>query len=471
MRMEYYFQDQLRWSFGFENPNKAAALIASLLPLWWALAQAAWALRRGFIKWMAVAVGGAVLCAGWWLLFMTFSRGGIVGAAAGFLYVGWRSRAALAGGGAWMRKWVALLLVLLVAGLFGASNAALRSSQGLGTGDGSVTNRFELWQGGLRMIAQIPQGVGTRNSGSAYMQWFQPLESTPRYRTLVNSYLTFAAEQGIGVFALAVFGVVLLWRWPTSSASLTASAKEQMEGLNIGARGSLIAFAVAGFFSTTMEEPALWLAPAFCGAVMVIGIWRSGIRFGLLLAAGRALVASAAICAGMFAAGAILSWREPLMVRLHQGEVALEPRFAAARRCLVWVDEGVLGSDYGKLMRELALKQGANVRVALEPDPKAHRPGETLIVTGDTVSRLDSASAAGALVLIAPSRLEERQAAEILRGVRKGMLFTPSFDEDGRSAAWNKAAAEAGVPVRVIDGVGSQVDSVWSETVPKLGLN
>ena len=159
------------------------------------------------------------------------------------------------------------------------------------------------------------------------------------------------------------------------------------------------------------------------------------------------------------------------MVRLHQGEVALEPRFAAARRCLVWVDEGVLGSDYGKLMRELALKQGANVRVALEPDPKAHRPGETLIVTGDTVSRLDSASAAGALVLIAPSRLEERQAAEILRGVRKGMLFTPSFDEDGRSAAWNKAAAEAGVPVRVIDGVGSQVDSVWSETVPKLGLN
>ncbi len=46
--MEFYYQDQLRWGFGFDNPNKAAALIASMLPLIWVgYAASAAGLRNG----------------------------------------------------------------------------------------------------------------------------------------------------------------------------------------------------------------------------------------------------------------------------------------------------------------------------------------------------------------------------------------------------------------------------------------
>ena len=36
MTPDYYYGEMLRWSFGFENPNKAAVVFACLIPLLWA---------------------------------------------------------------------------------------------------------------------------------------------------------------------------------------------------------------------------------------------------------------------------------------------------------------------------------------------------------------------------------------------------------------------------------------------------
>ena len=458
--VEYYFQDQLRWSFGFENPNKAAALIASLLPLLWIVAQTAWRIKRPALRWPLAALGAGAICSGWWLLFMTFSRGGIVAAVAGFLYIGWRERKILLVRENRARLAVMLATALGIAVLFAGTNAAERSTQWVAKREGSVENRFELWRGGLAMIAEIPQGVGRGKSGAAYMQWFQPLDSKPRYRTLVNSYLTFAAEQGIGVFALALFGAALLWRW-----SDVRRNTGWMGAMMSGARGSLVAFAAAGFFSTTMEEWILWIVPAACGFALLLGAMRSQERRFVGTTVLVAAMTSLACCAGLYAAGWIAASKQPVKIAYCGEEVRIEPTVGAHGRDFIFcVDETVLGEDYGKLLRRLAIDRIATVHV----NGTAQNQDQVFVATGETISRLASEKTGLSLVLIAPARIESSDAREILKKSKSVKLFLPSFDDDGRVAFWKEAAAESSIKPLQLEGVGSQVESSWDELVKKL---
>lgn len=457
--VEYYFQDQLRWSFGFENPNKAAALIASLLPLLWMVAQAGWRIRRPTLKWPLVLFGSAVLCAGWWLLFMTYSRGGIVAAAAGFLYIGWRERTIFMARENRARLTLALITTLCVAVLFATTNAAERSTQWVGKHEGSVENRFELWRGGLEMIAQIPQGVGRGKSGAVYMQWFQPLNSTTRYRTLVNSYLTFAAEQGLAIFGCVIFAAAAFW-----AGTNNPNCRWGIQAVTTGAQGSLVAFVTAGLFSTTMEEWVLWVFPAACMLVLASITIRSKERQPWLRTLKVATGAGLGICAALYGSGWDATWGEPLRIA-DQGEtIRVKPaHITPQRHFLVWVDEAVLGEDAGKLLRRLALERNAVVSVGGEA-----RGDEVLVVTGESVSRLSASESGRELVLIAPARIEETTATAILRAAKSVTMFTPSFDDDGRVAFWRKAAAETGIKPLQLEGVGSQVEWVWDDLVNKL---
>ena len=313
------------------------------------------------------------------------------------------------------------------------------------------------------MIGQIPQGVGTGNSGLAYMQWFQPVNSTPRYRTLVNSYLTFASEQGIALFGVAVFAGVFIWKW-----SHIIPCSEWMRSAMIGARGSLVAFAVAGFFSTTMEERLLWGIPLLCVGLLFFGVWSSEKRCGSLRLLRVALLTSVVVCTGLLLIGKILVLRNPERIRLNKGEVEIAIARGSGRHFVTWVDEQVLGADYGKLLRALAVKSDARIRVPVEFNTDAVEPGETLIVTGDCVSRLTSVPEDMEIILIAPARVDVREARQILRGAKHISLFTPSFDDDGRAALWNSAAAESAIKPLVIDGVASQVESAWDQIVDRL---
>lgn len=457
--VEYYFQDQLRWSFGFENPNKAAALIASLLPLLWVIAQSGWSIKRPAVKWLLVLLGSGMLCAGWWLLFMTFSRGGIVAAVAGFLYIGWRERQMLFIRENRARLAVRLATALGIAVLFAGTNAAERSTQWVAKREGAVENRFELWRGGLAMIAEIPQGVGRGKSGAAYMQWFQPLDSKTRYRTLVNSYLTFAVEQGMGIFALALFSAILLWRW--SDVSNTG----WMGAIKIGARASLVAFAVAGFFSTTMEEWMLWIVPAACCFALVLGTMRSQKRQSVGTTVLMAAIISLACCAGLYAAGLIAASKQSVKIAYCGEEVRIEPRAGARGRDFVFgVDDTVLGENYGKLLRRLAIERIATVHF----NGTVQNQHQVFVATGETISRLTSEKPGLSLILIAPARIDSSDAHKILKNAKSVALFLPSFDDDGRVSFWKEAAAETGIKPLLLEGVGSQVESAWDDLVKRL---
>ena len=218
---EFFYGETLRWSFGFENPNKAAVVFACLLPLCWWAWMAAWGIRRAGLRIPSLAFSAGVFLAMGGCLVMTFSRGGLVAGVAALGYVWalalWRNRpsenarggtpavesACFAGNGAdgaassravspagfligWQgilrspKCWLSVFLIGLLAGLAGGSGLADRSASALGE-DASVTNRFELWQAGLQMAYENPAGFGSGKSGREFMQWYQAPDRTEGY--------------------------------------------------------------------------------------------------------------------------------------------------------------------------------------------------------------------------------------------------------------------------------------------------
>jgi O-antigen ligase len=208
--VDYFYNGSVRWNFGFENPNKAAVIFACLLPLLfigWNLAcenKNSW-----WLKLPAAFVAGTLILADALCLFKTYSRGGTVAAAVGVGYllipIGWPRRPS---------RWKQLFrsarfnatsaLIILLMALFLWAGLGERSLEPITNGDGSVSHRLVLWRSTLQMAADNPLGFGTGKSGEAYMQWYQPIDASTEYRTMVNSYLTFLTSRCFWVCATGI---------------------------------------------------------------------------------------------------------------------------------------------------------------------------------------------------------------------------------------------------------------------------
>ena len=128
------------------------------------------------------------------------------------------------------------------------------------------------------------------------------------------------------------------------------------------------------------------------------------------------------------------------------------------------VDNTVMGEDFGKLLRRLAIDRMATVHF----NGSMQSQNQVFVATGETVSRLTSEKPGLKVVLIAPARIESSDAREILKKAKFVTLLLPSYDDDGRVAFWKEAAGETGIKPLQIEGVGSQVESAWDELVKKL---
>jgi hypothetical protein len=524
--IEFYYGETLRWAYGFENPNKAAVLFACLLPILWAAWLGAWRVRSGPWRFLVLLGSAAAFIGCAFFLFMTFSRGGVVAAVAGAAYVAWREwkagrlersagiaesggSSAPAGDGG-ERPWQAAPtssarrtarstgrsgrlamkriasggLLLGVAGLAVWLGLASRSLEPITEGDGAVGNRIVLWRYALQMAADNPSGFGTGKSGEAYMNWYQPLETTHGYRTMVNSYLTFLVEQGWLAFAAAVFSVAVFWTWtgrvgaeyPRRSGDFeTIIGRMPMPLWIAGLRGCLLSFAVAGIFSTVMEEAVLWVLPSL-SAILLAALTLTSKR----LPNGRQFIvagaASAAVCILLWGAGLVLANKDSLVKRFDRsddGEFAatISPREHTEPHVL-WVaepDAAVLGAVPGRLLRRLCLASGSIVHVGAAP-----RSGRVATVLAGAAAIRTPSPISGTLILIAPAIVPDEQAAKLLYESEQVVVFVPGIDEDGRAAFWRHAVARAnGSNVRLVplEGVGVQVDWGWdqvTESVRKL---
>lgn len=446
MTPEFFYGETLRWSFGFENPNKAAVVFACLAPLFWGAWMAAWGLAGQRWKALVLLGSGVGFLACWACLLLTFSRGGAVGATAGMVVAslwGWRQLRSQSAGLAS----VVLIGVVLVAAL--VLGAAERGMEAMGD-DASVANRWELWTVALQMAYENPGGFGAGNSGREYMQWYQDLERTEGYRTMVNSYLTFLVEWGWGLFALGLFAILAVWCW-----TWPAGAGEPHARLRATVWGSLTAFLVSGIFSTTMEEPWLWGIPVL--GLVGLALIRSRIREA---SRGRWLACfavGASFLLVLYCGGMWRCWSDP-MGRTFRGAtpsssnvaaVFLKSNNADRQEIGLAVDEDVLGPDWGKLVRTLAEQTGRRILIM---DPSGPAP-DRIVLAGDAVNQYERLTPGVRLLLLAPSRTDNDV---------RGLILLPEIDEDGRGRFWRE---KEGVRIVELVGVGNRVEWAWDQVI------
>lgn len=458
--VEYFYGETLRWSFGFENPNKAAVIFACAVPLAWCLWQLSWRLGNKWLKISALVGTAGALMAAWYCLIMTYSRGGMVAAGIALLYLAShavvRSRKP---GTPWHKSaevWLSVLLAAVLAVGTMWNGLGTRSTEGLGK-DASVGNRMELWNGALQMAAENAHGFGTGKSGEQYMQWYQPLERHEGYRTMVNSYLTFLVEQGWLWSGAILLGFVLFWGWTRPRSG---------EPVTVALRGSIAAFVVAGIFSTTMEDWRLWIIPAACGVILVSFALGKKKRLGYihLLATGGSVLAG---CIALLTMGFLKSGKDPLKREFGENGgsrtvTTLAPGTPKVRSVGCIVDETIMGDQYAKLLREMAL--GAEVKILLGDRVK---DADRILCTGASVRSYGSYPQKP-LLLLAPEKIQDSELSALAARGEPAKIILPEIDEDGRVGFWDavtEGALAANFQKTALSGVGNRVDWAWAQVI------
>jgi len=129
-----------------------------------------------------------VIVFGWHAVFLTGSRGGLIGLAITILILFWNSN----------KKWLAFLLIPAFFMFYSMQGGDTMKDRAASINqyekDSSSQMRIIAWKGGMRMIASHPiTGVGIGSFITALPQY---IETSPRVAH--NTFIQFAAESGAG---------------------------------------------------------------------------------------------------------------------------------------------------------------------------------------------------------------------------------------------------------------------------------
>lgn len=239
----FSFEGVERWQIWFDNPNKAAILFAEMVII------GVWLAQHRKSIWFSI--GYVVANAAAFALLHTMSRGGLLACGVGIAFV--------------LRKcWPKKRLMLFVLSLVLLSVAAIhlkvhrRCLHGVVEEDASIKNRIIMWSCAPAMFRAAPMGWGIGNSGVTYMKWFQATDRSERYRTLVNSHLTWLVELGWGI------GFIYLWGWFSLFWIAWKIMSLTDRGLSLGLIACLF---TGGIFSSVLETVWLWILP-----ILILGL-------------------------------------------------------------------------------------------------------------------------------------------------------------------------------------------------------
>jgi len=350
------------------------------------------------------------------------------------------------------------------------------------------------------MIAAAPwRGWEAGESGRAYMNWFEGIDRTEGFTTMVNSYLDLGVARGLPVLGVVMCGlaVLLVLAWQTSRSAIAnpdrierpanrpfGSLAHQSLGFLMPAAGaSLVAWEVSNVFTTLWIEPKLWIVPAISCAVIAVGsywrreyvqwrwVWSIGLA-SALLSTGGLLVAGELFRVRQnwlpepLAAGTVvLSARETLppeaVLRKDDGRDVLLASEIARSDLVVWTDNAVFGENPGKEIRRWieTLSRPRRIDVC---DPRlangegvAGSAGATWVLAGDQCWRMALAPADADMVLLHPCGRPPDATRKHL------IVVLPEFDEEGMNTVWQSWAKKGGVRIAFSAQTGEDIRSAW----------
>ena len=235
---EYFYNGFWRLDFGFGNPNKTAVLLGQLALV-----------SLVFFKFGKFGKVSSILLSLFFSLCIvhTFSRGGMLALLGGFVVV-----FVCLAGYATPKKVLLIAVFLTLIAAYGTYLGVGERFANVFDGDRSVSNRIKIWKHAPDMMVDAPGGWGLGKSGESYMRWYQDVEDTEEYRTLVNSHLTWLVEFGWPMRVVYVFTWMLIF-------AICVPRKISPIPFAVW-----LSFFIASVFSSVAEEWTLWLIPSGC---------------------------------------------------------------------------------------------------------------------------------------------------------------------------------------------------------------
>ena len=236
------------WVVG--DPNYFAVAVLACAPLAYLLVQdktrPKW--QRGF------CLGSLILSLT--AMMLGASRSGFLGLAASAFYLTCRLNHRV-------RNLVIMTVVLLVAAVVIPNSPLHRLVQPDSNDDEAVGNRYVVWRGALRMVADHPFfGVGLDNFRRVRM--YVRDEEIPPGQSVANvahnSFLDIAAE--LGLPALVLFLAILFFAWRTCEQvrrKAQQTGQEFLQRVALGFQAGWIGAGVANLFISAQYEKLVWL--------------------------------------------------------------------------------------------------------------------------------------------------------------------------------------------------------------------
>lgn len=419
-------------------------------------------------------MGGLLLVelALWFALCKTYSRGSLAGVVSACVFfatvVGFQGPSnrirRLLDFAAW--RIIAAIALLFVTGFW------VRITPQYATADRAVGNRLELWQSGLSMMASAPvSGWGRGESGRAYMNWFQPIERTERYSTMVNSYLHAGVEYGIVALGLIVAATVFIVFQSIRPGGSESGIRRR---IRVVAGATVVSWAVVNIFSTLWIDWRLWILPTI--AILLLAPFTLKIR-RWCLPLGAGLACGLVVATGLALSGRALLPPDGLRVTAPgDGVVRIEKGHRPLRFWQVRMDQEVLGRAPGKEIRRWIKSLDTPCHVVVHAGfahdgVQAEKRTGTILFGRQAKDGLHSIpGASGNVVIVHP--VGRPPAEELHKEIADGVVvLLPEIDEAGNQPAWKRWARQVNARVFITPGVGTDIRAVWPEVWKQLSLD
>ncbi len=421
--MNFYYGDLLRLDWGLGNPNRTAALIASLMVACWALS---YFRKWGF--WLALVLFSALgVC-----LVQTFSRGGLVGLlAGGTVLLVFANRP-------WPRTRVisvlAALALLIGCAIYLSAHERYASSW---QGDPSVTNRLELWKSVPKMIVTAPNGWELGQSQEAYMQWYQAPEREERFLNLVSLHFTLLAELG--------------WPWRILYLLLCAGGFVLTfpgKGFSAVPFGIWTTTFVAGIFTHFSTS---W--PVYLPAILALGVALSVRTLKNSWPSRRVLVGAAAlVLLGIGCIYGLGSLPSSPLIRVAPSGIIVGEGLPEVWVC---INRKVLGNSYGKALRKYLASRGNAPTLEFVTEFGDIPQQATVVVCGETLNEAGLQKLSPRKLILLNPNLTPQQ-LDAIPTAEKHVIFG-EFSQSPTLQAW-KANAQ------IVSGSGDFLPS-WPQLV------
>lgn len=460
---DYYFGEHLRWNLLWATPNYAGTFLACLIPLFW-LSNHLFNARKKHL----FLAGILLFClemGTWFVLCKTYSRGAFVSVvAAGLLAVGLLNRKKSFVQFRVLRNWTFYFRIIgLIGCLWGTSFFGRMEPSFIGH-DQSVGNRIMLWKSGIRMIQVAPLGWGGGMSGLEYMNWFQPLDHTEGYHSMVNSYLTVGVEFGLpvlGITLACILGFIGIGIY----SSIISEGTRKIHVLTYST-ASLLSFAVSNIFSNLWIVPSLWILPGISLSLIIYFSIREAKLFPILRILGGGTLLSALCCLILLINGS--SSNGKLAIQRGRNGISLQIEILGNRskplRIAFLPDARVFGLDSGKEIRRLAiaLNRPVDIFVPFSLSCLIDKPFDFLIISGKCwkkdLNTLEQIQAKRVLLVHPEGKPSLSFALN-----SKVELLLPGYDQEGTDDAWISWANKRNILYRKSEGVGRDIRNIWPE--------